>query len=126
MSTSASTWRTGLYQVSVRRLFLLSTLALVTILEGQIKAQTPAPDLILINAKIWTVDPAFSTAEAAAITDGRFTSVGTGAQIRRLVGAKTRIIDLGGKTVIPGLGDNHLHGAGGGPGVDLSRARTLD
>ena len=72
------------------------------------------------------MDPAFATAEAAAITDGRFTSVGAGAQVRRLAGPKTRIIDLGGKTVIPGLADNHLHGAGGGPGVDLSRARTLD
>jgi predicted amidohydrolase YtcJ len=94
--------------------------------EGPIEAQTSAPDLILVNAKIYTVEPAFSTAEAAAITNGRFTSVGSSAQIRRLAAPKTRILDLGGKTVIPGLADNHLHSAGGGPGVDLSRARTLD
>jgi predicted amidohydrolase YtcJ len=88
-------------------------------------AQAPAPDLIFVNAKIYTVDPAFSVAEAAAITNGRFAAVGTSAQIRKLAGPRTRIIDLGGKTVVPGLSDNHLHSAGGGSGVDLSRARTL-
>src|SRR5713226_8577798 len=107
-------------------LLFISALASVPMLESPLEAQTPAPDLILVNAKIYTVDPAFSTAEAAAIANGRFTSIGAGAQVRRLAGPKTRIIDLGGKTVIPGLADNHLHGAGGGPGVDLSRARTLD
>jgi predicted amidohydrolase YtcJ len=95
-------------------------------LETPVEAQTPPPDLILVNAKIYTVDAAFSTAEAAAITNGRFTWVGPGAQAPRLAGPRTRIIDLGQKTVIPGLADNHLHSAGGGAGVDLSRARTLD
>ncbi len=89
-------------------------------------AQPAAPDLILVNAKIYTVDPAFSTAEAVAIANGRFAVVGGAAQVRKLAGPQTRIIDLGGKTVIPGLADNHLHDAGGGPGVDLSGARTLD
>jgi predicted amidohydrolase YtcJ len=87
---------------------------------------TPAPDLILVNGKIYTVDRSFSVAEAVAITGGRFSSVGSSAEIRKLAAPTTRIVDLGGKTVIPGLGDNHLHGAGGGPGVDLSRARSLD
>ena len=45
--------------------------------------------------------------------------------MRALAGPATRIVDLKGHTVIPGLMDNHLHGAGGGTGVDLSRARTL-
>jgi len=101
-------------------------LALVTMAGSSLQGQTPAPDIILINAKIYTVDPSFSTAEAVAITDGKFTSVGTGAQIRKLAGSRTRIIDLGGKCAIPGFADNHLHSAGGGPGVDLSRARSLD
>jgi predicted amidohydrolase YtcJ len=95
-------------------------------LLAPIRAQGPAPDLIFVNARIYTVDPAFSVAEAVAVTNGRFAAVGSSAQIRKLAGAGTRIIDLGGKTVVPGLSDNHLHGAGGGPGVDLSRARTLD
>jgi predicted amidohydrolase YtcJ len=91
-----------------------------------LQAQTPAPDLIFVNAKIYTVDAAFSIAESAAISGGKFSAVGPSAQIRKLAGPKTRVIDLGGRTVIPGLADNHLHGAGGGPGVDLSRARTMD
>ena len=92
----------------------------------RLQSQSPAPDLILVNAKIYTVDPAFSVKEAVAVAGGKFTAVGTTAQIQKLAGPATRVIDLGGRTVIPGLQDNHLHGAGGGPGVDLSRARTLD
>src|SRR5262245_31391746 len=88
--------------------------------------QTKAPDLIIVNAKIYTVDSNFSTAEAVAIGDGKFTAVGTTAQIRKFSGPSTRILDAGGKTIVPGLQDNHLHNAGGGPGVDLFNARTLD
>ena len=107
-------------------LFFVSLPASLPVLEDLLGAQTPAPDLIFVNARIYTVDPAFSVAEAAVITNGRFAAVGSSAQVRRLARPSTRIIDLGGKTVIPGLSDNHLHGAGGGPGVDLSHARTLD
>lgn len=93
-----------------------------------IAAQAPtaaAPDLILVTGHVLTVDRAFSTAEAVAITGDRITAVGTTARIRALAGPGTRVIDLGGRTLIPGLMDNHLHSAGGGPGVDLSRARSL-
>jgi predicted amidohydrolase YtcJ len=83
------------------------------------------PDLILFNGKIVTVDVAFSYAEAVAIREGRFVAVGSNDDVRRLAGAVTKQIDLRGRTVVPGFGDNHLHNAGGGPGVDLSRARTI-
>jgi predicted amidohydrolase YtcJ len=106
-------------------LLFVFLLASTPVSQG-LRAQTPAPEVIFVNAKIYTVDPAFSVAEAAAITNGRFAVVGSTAQVRKLAGPGTRIMDLGGKTVVPGLSDNHLHGAGGGPGVDLSRARTLD
>ncbi|PWU06373.1 MAG: amidohydrolase, partial [Terriglobia bacterium] len=105
---------------------LISALACLLMWERPLQAQTSAPDVILLNGTIYTVDQAFSTAEAVAVSNGRFTAVGASAQVRMLAGPKTRIIDLGGKTVIPGLADNHLHSAGGGPGVDLSAARTLD
>jgi hypothetical protein len=88
-------------------------------------AQPPPPDLILFNGKIVTVDTAFSYAEAVAIRDGRFVAVGSTADVRRLAGAGTKQTDLRGRTVVPGFGDNHLHSAGGGPGVDLSRTRTV-
>src|SRR5262245_53105620 len=87
--------------------------------------QTRAPDLIIVNARIYAVDSRFSTAEAVAIADGKFTAVGTTAQVRKLGGPSTRILDAGGRTIVPGLEDNHLHNAGGGPGVDLFNARTL-
>lgn len=88
--------------------------------------QGRAPDTILFNGKIVTLDARFSYAEAVAIAGGRVTAVGPSAEIRKLAGSGTRLIDLGGRSVVPGLADDHLHGAGGGPGVDLSRARTLD
>jgi predicted amidohydrolase YtcJ len=95
----------------------------VTVFTGA--AQQLLPDLILFNGNIVTVDAAFSYAEAVAIREGRFTAVGSNDDVRRLAGAGTKQIDLRGRTVVPGLGDNHLHNAGGGPGVDLSRARTV-
>ena len=93
---------------------------------GAVAPQAPAPDLAIVNARIYTVDQAFSTAEAVAITDGKFSAVGTTDDIRKRVAPSTRVIDAGGRTIVPGLMDNHLHNAGGGPGVDLSRARSMD
>src|SRR5262245_8550830 len=90
-------------------------------------AQIPpeAPDTILVNGHVVTVDRDFSIVQAIAIRGGRFTAVGTDAAIRKLAGPKTSTIDLHGQTVIPGLADGHLHDAGGGPGVDLSRTRSI-
>src|SRR5262249_31247762 len=88
-------------------------------------AQTAAPDTILVNGHIVTVDARFSIAQAVAIANGRFTAVGSDADVRKLAGPKTIVIDLKGQTVTPGLADDHLHDAGGGPGVDLSRARSM-
>jgi predicted amidohydrolase YtcJ len=68
-----------------------------------------AADVVLRNGKIVTVDGAFSIKEAVAIRDGRFVAVGSNADIRSFMGPATRIIDLGGRTVIPGLIDSHIH-----------------
>jgi hypothetical protein len=83
------------------------------------------PDVIYYNANIVTVDDALPRAQAVAITGERFTAVGTDDAVRKLAGSRTTEVDLKGRTVTPGLTDNHLHNAGGGPGVDLSRARSL-
>jgi len=90
-----------------------------------IVAQAPAPETIYLNGKFVTADAAFSYAEAVAIAGGKFTAVGTTAAIRGLAGPATRVVDLQGRTVVPGLADSHIHNAGGGPGVDLSRVRTM-
>jgi len=90
-------------------------------------AGTPdaAPELILYNGKIVTVDASFSIAQAVAIRNERFTAVGTDEAVRRTAGPGTKAVDLQGRTVIPGLIDGHLHNAGGGPGVDLKNVRTM-
>ena len=85
----------------------------------------PVAETILFNGKIITVDPVFSCQQAVAIADGRILALGSDREMEKLAGPRTRKIDLGGRSVIPGLADNHLHSAGGGPGVDLSSVRTL-
>ena len=67
-------------------------------------------DTILINGKILTVDAQFSVRQALAIRDDKILAVGSTAEIRKLAGPKTRVIDLQGRTVIPGLIDSHIHG----------------
>lgn len=67
------------------------------------------PTMILHSGKILTVDDVFSIHEAVAIGGDRIIAVGTNAEIKDLAATDTRIIDLGGKTVIPGLIDNHNH-----------------
>ena len=76
-------------------------------------ASTPAradADAILINGKIITVDKDFSTKQALAIRDGKVLATGPTADIQKLATPATKVIDLGGRTVIPGLTDAHLHG----------------
>src|SRR6185295_2157934 len=72
-------------------------------------AQTPAPDTILTNGKIITVDERFTIAQAVAIRGDRVVAVGTNQEITQLAGPNTRRIDLRGRTAIPGLIDNHMH-----------------
>ncbi len=72
-------------------------------------AQQPAPDLILSNGKIVTVDERFTIAQAVAIKGDRVVAVGTNQAITQLAGPNTRRIDLIGRAVIPGLIDNHMH-----------------
>ena len=61
-----------------------------------------------------TQDERRSFAQAVAIQDGRFAAVGSNEQVMALRGAKTEVIDLGGRTVIPGLNDSHMHPIRGG------------
>jgi predicted amidohydrolase YtcJ len=69
----------------------------------------PPPSHIFHNAHIVTVDLQFRTVEALAIRDGRIVGTGTTAEILRLAGAGTVQVDLGGRTVLPGLIDSHVH-----------------
>lgn len=75
-------------------------------------ALAPAADLILHNAKIVTMDEKRPLAEALAIEGGRFTAVGSNAEVLKLAKPSTRRIDLRGRTVVPGLIDSHTHPIG--------------
>ncbi len=76
-----------------------------------IAAQTPQapPDLILLNGKVFTADPAKPSAEAVAIRGDRIIATGSSVEIGQRAGAKTRRIDLQGRTVVPGFNDAHFH-----------------
>lgn len=83
-----------------------------------------AADLVLTNAKVWTVDPAKPEAEALAVWNGHILAVGSDADIKKLVGPKTKVIDAGGKRALPGFYDSHLHLLGGGQ--QLARVELKD
>jgi len=68
-----------------------------------------APQLLVVNAKVFTADRALPYAEAVAIEDGRILAVGSNEQIRALGGPKSRTIDAGGRLVTPGLVEAHVH-----------------
>jgi predicted amidohydrolase YtcJ len=95
-----------------RRKFLkISGLACASLFAGvpHIIATEPTADLVLVNGVVITVDPKDSVAQAIAVRNGRILDVGSDAQIRRYLGPDTKVIDLAGATVTPGLIDAHAH-----------------
>ncbi|HEY5962633.1 MAG TPA: amidohydrolase [Xanthobacteraceae bacterium] len=85
-----------------------TSLALVALAAISISpANAQSADTLLLNGKIVVYDAA--PAQALAVRDGKIAAIGSTAEIRALAGASTRIVDLGGRTVIPGLIDSHIH-----------------
>ncbi len=78
----------------------------------------PAADLVMINAKVWTVDKAHPTAQAVAVLGERIVAVGSNADVETWRGASTRVIDAAGKLVLPGFNDAHVHFVSGGSQLD--------
>jgi predicted amidohydrolase YtcJ len=97
----------------VRGLIRCSAAALALSALG-LSAQAPqrSADLVVLHAKLVTVDGSFRIVQAAAIRDGRFVAVGSDDDVRRLVGPQTRTIDARGRTVLPGLIESHSHASG--------------
>lgn len=87
--------------------FLLTTPVMAT-------PQPPLVDRVLVNGEILTMDPKLPTASAVAIKGGYIVAVGSTAEAMALAGPKTEVIDLKGRTVVPGLVDSHIHGIRGG------------
>ena len=84
-------------------------LFLVAVSTAGLAGQGWAADIVLHNGKIVTVDEGFSIAEAVAIEGQRFSAVGSNQEVLRQAGPGTLVIDLKGKTVVPGLIDTHSH-----------------
>jgi predicted amidohydrolase YtcJ len=90
-------------------------------------ARGPSADFVIVNARVWTVDATRPEAEAVAVAGDRVLAVGTRAEIDRLRGADTRVIDARGRFLMPGFNDAHIHLMTGGAhldGVDLRDAPT--
>ena len=89
-------------------------------------AQSGPITLAVVNARVWTGDSARPWAEALAVRDDRIATVGSSAAVRKLVG-NARVIDAGGKLVVPGFIDSHVHFVDGGfrlSSVQLRDAKT--
>jgi len=103
--------------------FLTSAAVAITLVSA---ASAQTADLVVLNGKVFTADGRSSVVEGFAIKDGRFIAAGSSAAMRGHAGPATKVVDLGGRFVAPGLSDGHLHGVSGGPGIDLADARSLD
>jgi predicted amidohydrolase YtcJ len=97
------------------RFILASGILALNALHPVVLAQTPSTDLILFNGKVFTSNASQPYVEALAIRGDRIVAVGTSKEVVALASKETRRIDLGGRTVIPGINDAHMH-----LGVELS------
>src|SRR5437667_11828968 len=82
---------------------------LIACAAASVRAQQSSADLILTNGKIITVDEKFTIAQAVAIKGDRIIAVGSNQQIGQMAGPGARRIDQRGRSVVPGLIDNHMH-----------------
>jgi len=87
----------------------------------------PSADLIITNAKVWTVDKSIPSAQAVAVLGDRIVAVGSNADVDDWRGPRTRVVDAGGKLLLPGFNDAHVHFVSGGmqlTNVQLNDATT--
>jgi len=92
------------------------------------QAELSSPDLVLINGKVLTMDDRSSVVEALAVLDGKILAAGSNASIKSIAGTRTRVLDLAGKTVVPGLIDTHAHFKAAGLAdyvVIMNRAKSV-
>ncbi|HYP01835.1 MAG TPA: amidohydrolase family protein, partial [Pyrinomonadaceae bacterium] len=87
---------------------------LAATLDTRARAQTMLADLVIINARIHTLDRARPEASALAVYGNRIVALGTTEEIRKLAGGRTRIVDAQGALVLPGFNDSHVHFIDGG------------
>ena len=109
---------------------VLPALAALSAAWGQgLEAQDTPAELVLLNGVVYTSDANHPRAQAVAVRDGRIAFVGSTREARALVGSETRVIDLGGRTLIPGMIDSHGHVTSLGAAllnVDLVGTRSFE
>ena len=93
----------------VKRLLVIATVLGLMVAGFAGRATAVEAEAVYFNGKIVTLDAAGSTAGAVAVKDGKVLKVGSADEIKKLAGPSTRLVDLGGKTVVPGLIDAHCH-----------------
>lgn len=108
---------------------LLTSLLLGAVLCCGAKLSAQSADMILMHGAVITVDARDTVAQAIAVRDGRIVAVGTDAEVKKLIGPKTRVIDLHGRAATPGMIDTHSHYAEAGAGdlflLKLDDARNI-
>ena len=87
-------------------------------------SRTPTADLVLVNGAVYTVDAARRWANAVAVSDGEIVAVGMDAEVRRLAGSDTEVVDLAGRMLLPGFQDAHAHPPASG--LDLLRCNLSE
>ena len=92
---------------------LIASLFFAFVIGEEVRAEDP-PSRILINGVVLTMDKSDRVAQAIAISGDRIVAVGSNAEIGKLADARTNVVDVGGRTIIPGLIDSHLHAIRGG------------
>ena len=111
--------------------FLLAVLTIISLMTTTFHTRANntflSATLVILNARVHTMDPDKPTAEAVAIYGNRILAVGSDGEIRKLAGPQTKLIQGSGKTVLPGFNDAHVHFLSGGfqlSSVDLRDAGT--
>jgi predicted amidohydrolase YtcJ len=106
-----------------QRIVTLSMIALLCAVAPTAFGQSA--DVVAINGKVFTARGGAELAQGFAVKGDKFIAVGSTEAMRAHVGANTRVIDLAGRFVAPGLADGHFHNEGGGEGIDLSATRSI-
>jgi predicted amidohydrolase YtcJ len=104
---------------------ILALSVLVALCAAARTASGQSADIVAINGKVFTARDSAEPAQGFAVKGEKFIAVGSTEAMRAYVGANTRVIDLAGRFVVPGLADGHFHNEGGGDGVDLSATRSI-
>src|SRR6185437_3013357 len=114
----------GKLQMSYKSLSLFALLMMVTCTSAQTARQHA--DRIFLNGKIWTEDDARPEAEALAVSGDKILAVGSTDEIKALASPETVVVNLGGRLVVPGFQDTHMHFPGPSVDeVDLDGVQTL-